>query len=200
VAGDTASTVGGGRGDTASGAYATVPGGRGNAATGRYSLAAGRRGKAIHTGAFVWADSQNVDFASTAANQFSIRAQNGLRLADTAGAAKSVAFGEHYRDNGIVAWARVDGVIGILNAEYGVTSIAKNSTGNYTITINGSSAVNFNHVIPIAIVEMASPPTTAAGSRLIYIDQETVNSFRIFITDGTFAAADSYFTFMVTGR
>ncbi len=80
VASDTASTVGGGRGDTASGAYATVPGGRGNTAAGRYSLAAGRRAKAIHAGAFVWADSNNLDFSSSADAEFNVRASGGTRI------------------------------------------------------------------------------------------------------------------------
>ncbi|MCI0329876.1 MAG: hypothetical protein L0196_02835 [candidate division Zixibacteria bacterium] len=69
-------TIGGGVLNNAGGSYATIPGGLFNFASGHYSLAAGRRAKAIHTGAFVWADSQNVDFASTAANQFLIRASN----------------------------------------------------------------------------------------------------------------------------
>jgi hypothetical protein len=67
------SFVGGGVRDTASGSYATVPGGRLNSASGNYSFAAGRRAKAIHDGCFVWADSTDADFASTAANQFLIR-------------------------------------------------------------------------------------------------------------------------------
>ena len=45
-------------------------------------MAAGRNAKANHQGAFVWADSQDADFASTAANQFSIRAAGGVRVSD----------------------------------------------------------------------------------------------------------------------
>jgi hypothetical protein len=59
-----------------------VPGGDQNVA-GTYSFAAGQRAKANHTGAFVWADSTFGDFASTADNQFSIRAAGGVRLSDT---------------------------------------------------------------------------------------------------------------------
>ena len=71
------STVGGGYGNTASGAYAAVPGGVLNIASGQYSFAAGQRAKAIHDGAFVWADSQASDWSSTAADTFRVRAQNG---------------------------------------------------------------------------------------------------------------------------
>jgi hypothetical protein len=71
-------TVGGGYGNTASGYAATVPGGRDNTAQGMYSFAAGYRAKANHQGAFVWADSTDADFASTANNQFAVRATGGV--------------------------------------------------------------------------------------------------------------------------
>ena len=73
-------TVGGGSWNGASGGYATVPGGANNAAAGGYSLAAGRRAKAYHTGAFVWADSTDADFASSADDQFLIRATGGVGI------------------------------------------------------------------------------------------------------------------------
>jgi hypothetical protein len=63
------------------GQYATIPGGYLNRAT-NYAFAAGNRARASHTGAFVWADSQNASFGSTAPNQFSIRASGGVRLSD----------------------------------------------------------------------------------------------------------------------
>jgi hypothetical protein len=47
-------------------------------------LAAGRRAKANHDGAFVWADNTDADFASTAANQFLIRAAGGVGIGTTA--------------------------------------------------------------------------------------------------------------------
>jgi trimeric autotransporter adhesin len=73
-------TVCGGDHNTASGFYAAVPGGNLNLAAGYYSFAAGHRAKANHQGSFVWADSQDVDFTSTANDQFSLRARNGVRL------------------------------------------------------------------------------------------------------------------------
>ena len=59
--------------------YATIAGGRANHAT-NYAFAAGRRAKAISTGAFVWADSQDTNFSSTAANQFLVRAAGGVGI------------------------------------------------------------------------------------------------------------------------
>jgi len=72
-------TVGGGWSNTASGYAAVVPGGVKNTAEGNYSFAAGYRAKANHPGAFVWADSStDADFASTANNQFAVRATGGV--------------------------------------------------------------------------------------------------------------------------
>ncbi len=78
-------TVGGGSVNTASGHYATVPGGRDNTAQGDASFAAGNRAKANHDGAFVWADSTDADFASTAADQFAVRANGGALITGSSG-------------------------------------------------------------------------------------------------------------------
>jgi len=78
-------TVGGGSVNTASGWAATVPGGYGNTAQGHYSFAAGYRAKANHDGTFVWADSTGADFASTAANQFAVRANGGALVTGASG-------------------------------------------------------------------------------------------------------------------
>jgi hypothetical protein len=79
ASGDT-STVGGGNANIASGLYATSPGGFANTAAGNSSFAAGTHARANHDGTFVWADSLTVDFASTAANQFLIRATGGVGI------------------------------------------------------------------------------------------------------------------------
>lgn len=58
---------------------ATIPGGYNNFAT-NYAFAAGRRAKAKHSGAFVWADSQDADFSSTANDTFIVRAAGGVGI------------------------------------------------------------------------------------------------------------------------
>ncbi len=63
--------------------FATVVGGSGNVAAGSHSFAAGHRAKANHSGAFVWADSQEVNFGSAADNQFLIRAAGGVGINTT---------------------------------------------------------------------------------------------------------------------
>ncbi|HTY86704.1 MAG TPA: tail fiber domain-containing protein [Candidatus Acidoferrum sp.] len=74
------SFLGGGYNNLVTNSYATVPGGAGNMAGGMFSFAVGQRAKAVHQGAFVWADSQAADFASSASDQFNVRAQGGVRL------------------------------------------------------------------------------------------------------------------------
>jgi hypothetical protein len=85
------STISGGLNNTVQGGadWATIPGGRSNTVSGSYSLAAGRRAQAAHSGAFVWADSTDADFASTSVDQFSVRASRGVRL-ETSGAGATV--------------------------------------------------------------------------------------------------------------
>lgn len=80
VASGSGATVAGGISNSATGIAATVPGGTLNSATGNFSVAAGRRAKSTFDGAITLADSNNFDFASTAANQFSVRATGGVRL------------------------------------------------------------------------------------------------------------------------
>jgi hypothetical protein len=75
--------VGGGWSNRADGIAATIPGGSNNVASGSTSLAAGNRAQALHDGSFVWSDSQNADFSSTANNQFAVRAQNGVMIEGT---------------------------------------------------------------------------------------------------------------------
>lgn len=71
-----------GWGNTASGAQSTAMG-LFTTASGYHSTAMGYRAKAIHNGSLVWADAQDADFGSTAANQFLIRAGGGVGINTT---------------------------------------------------------------------------------------------------------------------
>jgi hypothetical protein len=84
---NTASNYGavGGGFDNAAGGFATVAGGYGNTASANYSFAAGQLARALHQGAFVWADSQNTNFASATNDEFSIRARGGVRISSGVG-------------------------------------------------------------------------------------------------------------------
>jgi hypothetical protein len=82
-----ASTVGGGYQNSATNEYATIPGGFDNVAGGTNSFAAGAHARAIHTGSFVWADSQAGNFSSTAINQVFFRCAGGVLITSGGGAA-----------------------------------------------------------------------------------------------------------------
>lgn len=75
--------IGGGESNACSGFYATIPGGSGNTAAGQSSFAAGHRAKALHKGSFVWGDATESDVASTAEDQFLIRASGGVGINTT---------------------------------------------------------------------------------------------------------------------
>ena len=76
-------SIGGGLSNSVVGFAATVPGGLQNEAKADYAFAAGRRAIANHQGSFVWADSTDADFLSTANNQFLIRAAGGVGIGVT---------------------------------------------------------------------------------------------------------------------
>lgn len=206
-----AATVGGGEGNSATGSYATIPGGLNNSA-GAFSLAAGRRAKAMNTGSFVWADSTNADFSSTADNQFSIRAANGMFIANDAGGSKVVPVGTRYRDNAVVAWARVTATGG-LDSNFNVASVARCTNnasaiipaGCYRFTLNSSLSSGFS-LVPVVTVEtdpdgMGNPPTGAANVRIVATNQVAAgNTFDVYIYNGSFALVDSDFQVLVTGR
>jgi hypothetical protein len=62
--------------------FAVIPGGQSNtvANAATHALAAGYRAKASHPGTLVWADEEEADFTSTAANQFLVRAGGGVGI------------------------------------------------------------------------------------------------------------------------
>jgi hypothetical protein len=198
------SVVGGGGGgsfsdsNAAAGLASCVPGGRRNSAQGAFSLAAGFRAKATHHGSFVWGDSAAEDVSSDASNQFKIRASNGMRLAVDAGSAKTIAIGDNYRDNSVVAWGNV-GAGGVVESDFGITSVVKGATGVYTINID-AVAIHPSYLGVVASPEIDGIPTSAATARLLAIDQVDTNTFNVYITDGAWAGVDNEFTFIVMAR
>ena len=194
------STIGGGNTNTASGTYATVPGGFSNTASGTTSFAAGNRAKAVNQGSFVWGDSTAADVTSTANDQMVIRASGGMVLTANAGSGTVVPVGTSYRDNTVVAWGRVS-ANGTISDSFNVASVVRNSAGNYTVTLN--SSVTGTALVPVASISYVggSQPTTAGAYRMIAVDQLlSTTAFTVFVNSGTFAAADSDFTFVVMGR
>ena len=75
-------SVGGGYENQAGGAYSVVPGGYENQALGDYSFAAGNQAQidAEHPGVFLFADSNDYTFVSSAPDEFAARATGGVRF------------------------------------------------------------------------------------------------------------------------
>ena len=207
-------TIGGGSSNTASGNNSTVPGGTSNTASGSTSFAAGNRAKAIHNGSFVWGDSTFADLSSTAADQMMIRANGGVVISSTSGVtlsasagvahtvdatnAVAVPVGTIYRDNTVVAWGRVSS--NALSDAFNVSSVVRNSAGNYTVTLK-ATFTNAALVPVVSIAYAGAQPTTAANVRFAATAPLVSNTaFNVFTNSGTFVAADADFTFIVTGR
>lgn len=130
--------IGAGSGNTINGGgfHAVIPGGNSNLVTGSYAFAAGRRAQANNNGAFVWADSTDADFASTAVNQFSVRANGGVRL-ETGGAGATV--------DGVPVITGSPGPGGGLNADFldGLDSADFATAAHTHYGANWSGSTNF---------------------------------------------------------
>lgn len=130
-------TVGGGRSNHATAEAATVPGGSNNEAGGRFALAAGRQAKALHAGAFVWADSygdasNGSDFASTGTDQFLIRAAGGVGINTTSPGGVSLAV-----NGGIRARGGTPGSSGVSNNGYAFFGNGGDTDGGMFSTADG---------------------------------------------------------------
>ena len=173
VSSGTASSVGGGDQNTASGNYSTVPGGRLTEATRGYTFAAGRRAKANHSGTFVWADSTNLDFASTDENQFLIRAKGGvgigtndpsdnqLKVTNSAGLGTSSATiwaENNHPGNGIAAHFRTQGTdatVVITNDGTGDLFRAFSSAGNLRFAVRNNGDVDYDGTLGTPASDLA---------------------------------------------
>jgi len=129
---------------------------------------------------------------------YALGVDGGMRMTVNAGGAMTITVGDRYRDNAIIAWAKVsDG--GSVSSEFGVASVTRAGVGNYMIELN-AHATSVSALIPIAIAEIESQPDSAAEVRIVSINQTADNIFRIYINDGNWAPVDNDFVFMVTAR
>jgi hypothetical protein len=112
------SAVGGGQSNEVDGRFATIPGGCDNSAWGDYSLAAGRRAFAMHLGSFVWADSTDASFRSSAPNQFAVRATGGVSVEIGNGISLKI----NPNAGATVGGMRIENLIGSSSAELAVVA------------------------------------------------------------------------------
>jgi hypothetical protein len=127
--------------------------------------------------------------------------ENGrLNLGINAGDAMTITIGDRYRDNAIVAWAKLlAGNPGLIQAEFGVSSVWHYNTGCYRIYLD-IDAVEAASLIPMAIAEIDTAPVGAGAIRIVSINQLSPNTFNVYINDGNGNLVNNDFVFMVTAR
>ena len=148
-------------------------------------------------------DEDNSDFSIlNGTNDVVLTAEeNGrLNLGTNAGAATTISVGDRYRDNAVVAWAKIlGGDPGSIQAEFGISSVDHYATGCYKIYLD-IIAANAASLIPMAITEIDTAPVGLANIRIVSINQLQPNIFNIYINDGNGNLVNNDFVFMVTAR
>jgi len=185
-------TVSGGGLNDASGTVAMVPGGFDNTAQGDYSFAAGVRAKAYHDGSFVWADSTFANFASTAEDQFLVRANGGAVITGTNDSTAMLNVTNLGSSPGILSYGGSHGVAGYGNigvygsgSSYGVYGTST-STGVYG---NGDS-------VGLYARSLFGNPIEAYGSSASDREFYVSNSGNVY-ADGTFNPGGADFAEML---
>jgi len=131
---------------------------------------------------------------------YALGVEGGMRMTVNAGGTMTITVGDRYRDNAIVAWAKISGTgIGSIQSEFGVSSVDHYNTGCYRIYLD-VSATDAASLIPMAIAEIDSAPINAAEIRIVSINQMSPNIFNVYINNGNGALVDNDFVFMVTAR
>jgi hypothetical protein len=109
--------------------------------------------------------------------------------------------GDRFRDNSIVAWARIvaNGTINTIG-RFGMTSVTRTGVGAYRVVID-VSLNSPSSVLPVVTPEIDTRPINASQIRVASVNQGVANNaFDVWINDGTGAPADNDFMLIVTGR
>jgi hypothetical protein len=131
---------------------------------------------------------------------FRVEESGCVNLANNAGGATTINIGDHYRDNAIVAWAKLSGGDpGSIQAEFGISAVDHYNTGCYKIYLDISAAESAS-LIPMAIAEIDSAPVGAGAIRIVSVNQLETNIFNVYINDGNGNLVDNDFVFIVTAR
>jgi len=162
-------TVGGGSVNIITGNAATIPGGSENRADGDYSFAAGLEAHATDTGSFVWADSTGSIYPSNGLDTFNVRATGGAFFTNDADVGGALSYGSNTSLNAtlypfgtttvpglksayasFVAGPSPETASGYVTAN--ITSIIRNSAGNYTINYTAAGFSASSQPIVLATV------------------------------------------------
>ena len=136
-----------------------------------YAFAAGRRAKANHQGAFVWGDSTFADIASTANNQFLIRAAGGVGIGtnNPAGAALAVVGGIRAGVNGTLQ-SRV---------QFGTATVGTGTNGVNTFTITFPTAFSTTPKVFVTAKGNDTVDTFVISTRNVLAANFKVNIIRV---------------------
>jgi hypothetical protein len=123
-------------------------------------------------------------------------------MVSDAGPTTSISVGDRYRDNAVVAWAKITAAGTVDDSgksEFGVKSVTKNVAGSYTIVLD-SAASGAGTLIPMAVAEIDSQPIDAASTRVVSVNQRTTDTLDVYINRGSGTAVDNDFVFLATAR
>jgi hypothetical protein len=171
----------------AAGICATVPGGRSNGAVGNFSFAAGQRAKANHNGAFVWSDRTGTDFASTASDQFLVRASGGVGIGNNAPAAALDVAGD------IIVVGSTSGRL--VNFTNNVVS----SSPGHMVNLESEGDLGMNN----DLLQIVVGATSSSNSQFIECERGTDIEFRVWgdgdvTADGAITGGGADFAEMVS--
>lgn len=127
---------------------------------------------------------------------------NGILTSSSTASNTSTDFGpgKYSKDNSVLAWGFITGSGTISGTnKHNIKSVVKNSTGNYTITLETPATMS-TYLIPQANADKDSAPTTASSQRIVSVDVLNNSYFKVYITNGSFTPVDNDFTFVVFGK
>ncbi len=168
------SVIGGGLQNTNTDEFSTIPGGYFNVA-GLLSFAAGYRAKALNAGTFVWSDSQETNFTSTANNQFLVRAAGGVGINTNNPGATLDVNGSLRVGNGTTVFKNLQG--GIAQMASGSSTVKTNFTFNFPRAYSSVPTVvisaNSGNVVPVDdtfAVTVRAVTTTTCTVNIVRVD------------------------------
>ncbi len=178
-----ASTVVGGFRNKATGPYSLAVGGIENEASGEYSVAMGHVAKALHRGSFVWADytptSNALSFTSSVANQFVLRAHNGVGIGTTDTTKASLTVLNPRRDEYLLN-AKGVGTSQFVVTTSGNVGIGTSTPGTAGLAMMGGSRIGVGTTTPQAMVTVY--PTVGSTANVALFKSEGANFVALLIS------------------
>ena len=192
--------IGGGSGNVASGIFSAIPGGDLNTATDS-AFAAGHRAKAINPGSFVWADATDADFASTAANQFLIRAAGGVGIGTGSPAGKmhivqpATAAATLHLQGGDPEIANLPTRFGLVFSHFGIGEAKHFITTTHSIAPANNQMTFWLNNNPVAGTtdtpgHGTTPVLTLSGAGQVFIGGDAIVTGGAVMTGGAFISRD----------